>query len=581
MPELNHVLAEILRNKFEAVVAEMRATLTSTAYSRTISEAGECCNVIFTETSAVVAIDNAVHLPSMGETALAVRDRFQYGLGATDVILTNDPYSGGTRVQDFTLIAPVSHREEIVAYLGVRGHIEDFGGDLRGNLNPKATEIWQEGARCTPLRLYREGRLLQDALNTVLLNSRSPESFRLDLEAMIAAVTIGRRRLEELIHTYEIETIVRAMQWSIDYSERRCASLIERWPDGEYAGEAALPHDCQGRTDLKVRVKLRVAGGALQVDFSEADAQSTSFVNATKAVTAGYALLPILVALGQEIPKNDGIARCVKVITRKGSLLDPEYPAPTGWSFDHLGCEIARAVVDALAKFAPKEIGTIVANRSLAFTLKRGVRHGDTLEQLEVFDYSRFAQGGGSGVWGSDGWGMPGISAMAPLPSVELYESRGQGQIASLELGTDSAGAGCWRGAFGTVAHIIPAQPSDGDLYLSVCVEDGAGTAAGHAGGAAGAISSVTLVRDREPSKVGRQLVDSKLPTGAHILLTTGGGPGWGSAFERDPGLVLQDVRNGLVSVEAARASYGLVIGRDGEIDADATRTARLSTSRS
>ena len=129
MPELNPVLTEILRNKFEAIVAEMRATLMSTAYSRTISEVGECCSAIFTEASAVVAIDNAVHLPSMGETAMAVRDRFQYELGANDTILTNDPYSGGTRVQDFTLIAPVSHREEIVAYLGVRGHIEDFGGD--------------------------------------------------------------------------------------------------------------------------------------------------------------------------------------------------------------------------------------------------------------------------------------------------------------------------------------------------------------------------------------------------------------------------------------------------------------------
>lgn len=577
MTELNPVTAEILRNKFDAIVAEMRATLTSTAYSPMIGEAQECCSAIFTENTSLVAIDNPVHLFSMADTATSILDRFQYDLGPEDMIVTNDPYSGGSRVQEFTLIAPVSDHDEIVFYLGVRGHIEDFGGDLRGNLNPKAREIWQEGARCTPVRLYRDGRLVQDALNTLLLNSRAPEAMQLDLEAMAAAITVGRRRFEELLGSHGRNIIVAAMEWTIDYAARRLSTLLSQWPTGSHQGVSILPHDCQNRENLHIRAALKVQNGLLKIDLSDSDDQSTGFTNITRSMACGYALLPVLAAVGTAVPRNSGIARCVEIATRPGSLVEPAYPAPTGWSVDHAGHEVANAVSTALAQLLPKATANVVANKLLAFTVKRGIRHGNTLEQLDTYDYSRFAQGGCSGTYECDGWGMATASAAAPLPSVELYETRAEGWISSLEFDVDSSGPGQWRGGPGTTARLMPVQATDGEHYLTACVIAMDPAKNGVADGQPGTANSLAVAMDGANKVIEKTLLDTPLTAGAEITLTMGGGAGWGHPFCRDPRLVLQDVLNDYVSRDAARQHYGVAIRADDTID-DAETTKLRQT---
>ena len=247
------ITAEILRCKFDAVVAEMRATLVNTACSTTVSEANQCCSALFTESGLLVTIDNPLHLSSMSDTAAAIFDYFQYDLGSEDVLLTNDPYGGGARVQEFTAFAPVSFEDEIVLYVGVRAHMEDVGGDLRGNYNPRATEIWAEGIRCPPIKIYRDGKLLKDTLNTIALNSRNPKAFRLDLEAMIAAIKIGQMRMQEQIHSYGIQVVLDAMNWSIDYAESRFTAMLKGWDNNKHEGTCILLHDGQQRDNGDVQ----------------------------------------------------------------------------------------------------------------------------------------------------------------------------------------------------------------------------------------------------------------------------------------------------------------------------------------
>jgi N-methylhydantoinase B len=579
MDKHQQITAEILRSKFESTIAEMRATLINTACSSTISESKECCSALFTETGLLVAIDNPLHMPSMVDTAACVLDYFQYDLGTEDVILTNDPYGGGTRVQDFTLIAPLSFEDEIVGYLGVRAHMEDFAGDLRGNYNPRATDIWAEGARCPPLKIYRDGKLLKDTLNTVTLNSRSPEAFRLDLDAMLAARNIGERRITELFRDYGLATVVGAMDWVIDYGERRFRALIANWPEGTFEGRTELPHDCHERTDLVIRTTLRIAQQKIELDFSGSDAQSSSFINAPRGVTLGHALLPIFAALDGEVPKNAGSLRCVEMLSKPGTLVDVSYPAPTAWSSQHVGCEVSSAVLDALSQVLPERCSNVAANLVLAFTVQRGIRNGYTVEQLGVRDYARFGQGGCSGASGRDGWGMPGVAATAPLPSAEMYEAGSNGLVEQMEFIEDSAGAGQWRGGNGTEVRIKLPEPDDGDLYLTACVVDQRDSESGLVGGNPGIRNRLEIHTQSEHKTIDRTYVDTLVGPGTRISIITGGGAGWGSPFDRSPESVLTDVANGFVSIEAAQRDYGVVIQPE-QLVVDAQKTENVRSER-
>jgi N-methylhydantoinase B len=553
------ITAEILRSKFDAVVAEMRATLVNTACSTTVSEANQCCSALFTESGSLVTIDNPLHLSSMSDTAAAIFDYFQYDLASEDVLLSNDPYGGGTKVQEFTAVAPVSFEDEIVLYVGVRAHMEDVGGDLRGNYNPRAMEIWAEGVRCPPIKIYRDGKLLKDTLNTIALNSRNPKAFRLDLEAMIAALKIGQARIQEQIHSYGIKVVLEAMDWSIDYAESRFTAMLKGWDNKKHEGRCTLLHDGQQRENLSIHVDMEVKNGRLSLDFSGTDDQSSSFINTTPSLALGYALLPIFASFDTDVPKNAGSLRCVDLITREGSLVNCQLPAPTGWSTSHIGSEIALAVTDALSGFLPERIANVVGNPLLVYTIQRGIRHGFTLEQLGVVDYARFTQGGCSGASGRDGWGMPGISAETPLPSIEMFEAEFGGEIQKLEYLTDSAGAGQWRGGLGTEAYInLPTAGAD-EFHLTACVIAHQ-QKVGFAGGGAGSDNEIEIHSDGEEIKIERSYVDQAVGQQSELTIKMGGGVGWGSPMLREPERVLSDVLNGFVSVESAKVDYGVAI---------------------
>ena len=568
------ITAEILRSKFDAIVAEMRVTLVNTACSTTVSEANRCCCGLFTESGLLVTIDNPLHLSSMSDTAAAVLDFFQYDLSAEDVLLTNDPYGGGTRVQEFTAFAPVSYQDDIVLYVGVRAHMEDIGGDLRGNYNPGATEIWAEGIRCPPVKIFRDGKLLKDTLNTIALNSRNAKALRLDLQAMFAAIKIGQMRIQEQIHNYGIKVVLDAMNWSIDYAEIRFTSMLESWGNNKHEGSCKLLHDFQQREDLSVRVTMEVKDGRLCLDFAGTDEQSSSFINTTPSSTLDFALLPIFASFSGDIPKNAGSLRCVDLIAPEGSLVSAKLPAPTGWSTSHVGSEIALAVGDALAGFLPDKIANLVGNPMLLFTIRRGIRNGYTVEQLGVIDYARFTQGGCSGAAGLDGWGMPGISAEIPLPSIEIFEAEFGGQIRKLEYVTDSAGAGQWRGGVGTEAHIkLPLAEPD-DFYLTACVIPHQ-QETGFAGGTVGTDNAIQIRANGDEIDIEQAYGDQKLAQTSELTIKMGGGVGWGSPLAREPERVLSDVLDGFVSVEAAELEYKVIIDPK-NLQIDMTRTDKL-----
>ena len=575
MGEHDIVTSEILRNKFVAIVEDMRATLVHTAYSEAISQGHECANAILAESAKLIAADSALHMASLADTTADIVDYFEFDMSANDVIITNDPYGGGTGVSDLTLVAPVAHEDQIIMYLAVRARMSDMGGELLGGLNPLAREIWAEGVRITPVKVVRDGKLQTDVLTTILLNSRLPDAFRLDFDAMMGAIAIGKKRLSELLETYGLKSVLDSGNWALQYARRRLAAEISGWPDGEYAGECYLDHDGHGREGIAVRVTAKVAGGHLELDLSASDTQSSAFINSTYANSYGCALLPILSVVDQSMPLNSGLLDHVKITTRKGTAVDPELPAPTAWSHHHLGCEISEAVMSALARFIPERVANVAASMPLIKTIGLAARHGGTIEQLSNYDYSRFCQGNCDAACGRDGWGMPGVFADRPLPSIEVYEIEVGGSIEELELVTDSGGVGQWRGGLGNRIVIKLPQRSE-DLLLTVCLETPHVCAHRLNGAKKGAICSAQIVTGGRVRTIESALVNEPLGTESKLVLQMAGGAGWGPAHKRELRAVLQDVLDGYVSLEAAARGYGVIIIPNSlEIDSNATRVRR------
>lgn len=575
MNQQSGIVAEILRNKFAAVIDDMRATLVNTAYSPAISRGRECAAAIFTESGDLIDCDSVVHMWPLLETAAQAVEYFKFDMTANDLIVTNDPYSGGTRIQDFTLIAPIAHEDEIVMYAAVCARMADIGGELLGGLNPLAQEIWAEGARVTPVKVVRDGKLQKDVLTTILLNSRMPDALRLDFDAMVAAINIGKLRLAGLLGSYGNAAVVAGARWALEYAERRLSAEIATWPQGEYQGASRLEHDCQGREGIAVRATVKVSGGAIELDFTQSDDQSSAFVNSTFANTFSYALVPLLSVIDESIPRNSGLLRRIKLTTRKGTVVDAEFPAPTGWSGCHIGCEIAEALMSALAKFLPRRAANVAASLPLADAIAQTVNHGGTIEQVRVFDYAAFCQGDGSAADGRDGWGTPGIFSQRPLPSVEIHEIEVGNRIESLEFVTDSGGPGKWRGAPGNELRVVlGSQPED--VRLNLCLERSDWDIERQAGGHAGARCDAQLLVDGSAVAIRRMLINARIGRNTELILRMSGGAGWGAPHHRDAGAVLRDVLDQYVSLEAARNDYGVVIRPDSMvIDVEATRRRR------
>ena len=568
---LDVVSAAILWAKLEAVVGEMGTALANTAHSGRISTSRDFACAVLDESGDVVALDNPLHLAPIAETAAACLEYYRFATAADDVILTNDPYSGGSSLHYFTLVAPLGYGDDIVAYLAVQAHMIDIGGVVMGNYHPGATELWAEGVRISPLKIVVDGKTRRDAMDTLVLNSRDPEGFRGDLDAMLATLNIGHRRLLELIHDYGLGQVQEGMASAIDYAERRLRAELTRIPEGEYRGDALLDQDGQGRADLAVRVKLDRSGDRFQLDFSETEDQA-GFVNSPPGNTRAYALLPLLGLLDDSVPRNAGLMRPVEVVTRRGSLVDPAYPAPTGWCREHVGFEIAEAVGHALAGALAGLSGLGCANRSLVFTVAKDVRVGGVEEQLAVTEYAVLSQTGSSArAWG-DGWGQPGPASIGLLPSLEEFEAEAEATIVRLEYRQDSAGAGEWRGAPGT--ETIVRFPAGSLERLFVCVAGAKHATPGHTGGEPGGAGGVLLRRHGAKEAVSL-LQDEPLADGAEVAVLAGGGGGWGDPRRRDPELVREDILNGYVSAAAAREIYGVSV--DGEtLEVDGGKTDRL-----
>lgn len=569
------ITVDVIRGFLETVADEMSLTMKRTAVTPIFSESSDYSCAVMDDRSRLIAqalrtASLPVHMGAMKFSVESVLSAFEGDVHDGDVFLVNDPYHGGSHIPDLTMVMPVHHDGELVLFPAVRAHQMDTGAITPGSYSPTATEIWQEGLRLPPIRICDRGRIREDLVRMLELNTRLP-TFRGDLLAMLAACRVGVRRIAELVSKYGVGVIRTACDESIARGVRRIRAEIESWPDGDYEGEAFLDHDGMGTTDINVRCTLRVRGDRLCVDLTGSHPQVRSYVNSSRANTHSNVYLAVATMLDPEIPKNEAFFETIDLVLPAHSVVNADPPAPVTACTLNIGGEIAEAVAYAFEGILPE--------RAYPQTLKIGalvMAFGAHPETGELFLDANMdsAAGWSSAVHGLDGWGgLPNHYGMSTLANAEIVEMRFPYRIAERELVPDTGGAGRWRGCCGT--RIV--KQVDSPMLLNFSAIGRWWPVRGMAGGGDGSanrwIVGCGTEAEREEQALGYLV---PLVPGSGFSFQLGGGGGWGDPFERDPDRVLDDVLDGYVSREGAQRDYRVVLTPDGlRVDREATRALR------
>ncbi|HEV8616985.1 MAG TPA: hydantoinase B/oxoprolinase family protein [Methylomirabilota bacterium] len=574
MTPLDPITLEILTEVLISIVREMRATVFRTARSVAIYEAKDFSCGLFDHTSEVVAQseDIGAHVVPLPWSVRSAMAEFKDDLAPGDVILLNDPYRGGTHLNDVTLIYPVFEDGRLILFPAVREHWADVGGMVPGSLSGEATSIYQEGMRIPPIKIVERGRLNRAAMALILSNMRVPDEREGDFHAGLAACKTAERRIRESLARYGLETLLGAIRQNLDRSEARMREQIASLPDGEYYYEDYLETFPDGRLEpLLLPLRLTIRGSDLVADFTGASPQVPVPVNSTLAVSAASVFIALKSILDPAAPLNQGSFRPIAVIAPEGTIVNVMAPAPAG-SHGEIRKRVIAVTVGALAQVIPDLVAGDLFRTSF-HNLVGGV-HPLTGKEFVHYEWAS----GGNGAFAED----DGPSAMASIDwgdlntvqSTEVLETRFPLRLEWSALATDSGGDGRQRGGLSMQRGIrLLAATATYSVLADGAVLPAFGILGGGSGIPVGShvIRAGREVRFPTPGKVGgfRLLKDDVL------VLQSAGGGGYGDPLERAIERVLSDRREGYVSPDRCREQYGVVVSDGGEVDAAATEALR------
>jgi N-methylhydantoinase B len=426
-----------------------------------------------------------------------------------------------------------------------RAHQSDIGGATHGAYNAAATDIWQEGIRITPLRLYDRGEVRRDLLEMIATNVRHPRDFRGDLAAMIGSAHVGERRMLALAAEFGWSTTNAAIEAVLDGAERQTRAEIARWKDGVYHGEAMLDDDGRGNDDIHIRAMVTKRGCDLVIDLSDSHEQVASFVNSSYPNMYSAVAVALSYLIDPDTPKNDGTFRPLTIIAKPGTVVWANPGAPVTLATNHCAQEILEAIIKALAPACPD---SAMAGWGRRFRI--AIQGKDPRSDKPFIWHFFQARPGGGASPGGDGWPGAGEWQAAggiKFGSLEVTEVRFPLFFRRHEFRPDSGGTGKFRGGSGGVAEIVveTAEPAVGNT-----AGDGVRYGAcGILGGTDGAPHRYTLYSNGSPARpIKTKEVGIEIQPGDVLVLQSGGGGGWGDPARRNPDATARDIENGLVT---------------------------------
>ena len=518
---LDPVTLEVLRHAMEGVADEMGAVLRRTAYSPNIKEREDCSAAVFGPDAELVAQAEhiPVHLGSMPASVDAAIAAFP-DLGPGDQVLLNDPFAGGTHLNDLTLVAPVFVGDRLAGYVANRAHHTDVGGSAPGSIPAGATDISQEGVRISPSLLYRGGERRPDVFGLVLGSSRTPREREGDLLAQAGANERGAARLVEIADRWGLDLLIDAQRALADYAETRVRSALRGIPDGRWTFTDHLDDDGTGAGPIAIRCTLTVGPSGVVVDLTDSDVQARGSVNAPRAVAVSAACFVLRCLVPDDVPVNAGCWRPLEVLTRSGTVVDAVAPAAVGAGNVEGSQRICDAILGAFAQAVPDLVGAASQGTM------NNVLIGGTAPDGEPFSYYETVGGGqGAGVWGPGASGMHTNMTNTRNTPIEALEHAYPFRARTYELRRGSGGDGRHHGGEGVVREL---EILASDAHVTLIGERRSISPWGASGGKPGAPGRDEIDGEDVPAKVSRAV-----SPGSVLRVETPGGGGWGPAPPR------------------------------------------------
>lgn len=582
---------EILSHKLYQIVKETGTTLERVGGTVNTTQMHDYVAALYRADGDIMAAAEsmAVYVACAGFALKRIIEQFEKdeGIYPDDIFLFNDPYLGALHQSDVFMIFPIHYKGELIAWSATFVHVMDIGAMSPGGTSPGATEIFHEGIRIPGIKLVERGRLRRDVFDTIINMTRQPEMVGLDLKCEIAANNVAKARMQELIEQYGLKLIDTVSSEMIQYSETILRDRITEIPDGSWRDSVVI----EEAEAWKFKVELRKNGSCLFFDFTGSDKQAKKGVNLPYHATLGVCFEAVFATLGYDLPKNHGGFRPIKVIAPEGTVVNVQYPAPVSLNTTSGLFAVRYLVTSVLAQMLAtsekwkKEVMAVFAGH-------RAVRHAGK-NQYGAYYVSGLAELDGSGATGNrDGTDSGG--SLLSCNNVEWAELNFPLLYLFRRHIENAGGAGKFRGGSGSetaiTIHDAPESRIKGVAYGLAGLRN---SGRGFFGGYPAAPSILLLLED---TRIGEFMAENRWPQDivelggqAKLLpycdfdlrdddvlyLRRGSGGGFGDPLEREPHAVLRDVLSGLVSKEAARDVYGVVVTGEG-IDIDMTATAEF-----
>lgn len=564
----SQILHQILNNRFRSVADQMSRTMVRSSYSTIVKEMEDCSAALFDRQGRLISegANVPIHLNALGPCLETVLGQYfpPETLVPGDLIVTNDPFSGGRswgphHTSDVVAIMPVFLGDSLIGYAVTMLHHRDVGAAWSSSIS-WTVEVWQEGLRIPPIKLFERDRLVAAAWQIIMNNTRVPKDMAGDLMAQISACKVGAAGLRATVERYGVELIERVIDELLDYSERRTRAEIAAIPDGTYEHEEWVLDDGSHGGPYRLRVQVTVQGSDMVFDYTGTDPQINGPINAPYSATYSATLYTVRAITDPTIPTNAGGSRPVRVIAPEGSLVNCRLPA--GCFQRMIVCHsIVDLLMGALAQAAPEKVmadscGNIY-DRCSAINLRTHPRGGE-VDHRQI--WGEVVAGGLGARAHKDGLSVMSCHVTnCPNPSLEAQEIEAPVRFLKKEFRPDSAGAGQYRGGYGEERSW---QVLGQDARWGHSSQKTRRPPQGLFNGKPGAPGRWVLNMGLSSEQVVAYAVDdiTFLAEGTTVTHWTAGGGGYGDPLNRPLEAVVQDVIQGLCSTEAARLEYGVVI---------------------
>lgn len=550
------ITTEVVRHALETIAAEMGTSLRRTALSVVIKDLRDYACAVFDARGRLLActMDIPSLMASMAPALQAVLSKWGNDVSPGDVFITNHPYLGCAHTSDVNIFVPSFGVDgSLVGFAGAAAHHADWGGRVPGTAAYDSRSLFQEGVILAALKLVEAGRTNAAIMDIIRENVRHPSQNLGDLRAQIAAASAGAGRMESLSARHGPEGLKGIFEGLVSYTARRTRAELASLPDGTWSAEGAIDDDgiTPGRR-VTYRMDVTILGDAITFDFSRGDPQMPGGMNIPWSSLRSAVQYALTCILPQDIPVNEGVMDAVSIVAPVGGAVNPAHPAAV--SDRHIACErLCDVLVSAMGQIVPDRAS---AGWCVGFPVficeTRSPKTGDASVLLGII-------AGGAGAY-PEGDGASGIDvhlSNCQITPAEAIEANYTLRIDRYELIRDSGGAGRARGGLGIRADYR--NLSDRAMEVQTEVEQSAPDSPPWPldGGRAGTSCSVVILEDG----IERQLPSKgyfTIPAGGVVSMRAGGGGGVGDPLTRPEAAVMDDLKAGLISEDAARALYGV-----------------------